>query len=447
MTKTKCKQRGGEYPKVNRVITILLFLYVFTHYIELGTRVDLLDKIRFELVLGVVLLSLSLLTGNIFRLWNNKPLLVSVLCFYALVAIQVPLSRDVDGSAAVFVNRFVKLSCMTIFIVAFVRSPLQLQIFLGGFLLACMKLGAEGFVGTITGDMMWENQGVMRLHGHGAVYGHPNSFSGMALGMIPFLYYYFPLFNWPVKLVIIVGCMFAMNIIVFTASRTGYIGLLGLISYLIFRGQHKMRIGVAIVVVFIIGVYVVPHNKYIQRFESIFSGKDIEGASIETRKEILRDAIYIFKSNPFGVGVGAFPAVRQEVFGRSQDTHNLYLEILTNIGIQGGIAFVCLIIFIYSSLRESEKRYNRLLERMIEFASRDMNKGVIVQTFDEHVMHLRFLKSTCQAVQLFLVVRLVLGLFGMDLYEIYWWFAIGLAMALGNIFPWAEKRTSLLLAV
>ena len=33
------------------------------------------------------------------------------------------------------------------------------------------------------------------------------------------------------------------------------------------------------------------------------------------------------------------------------------------------------------------------------------------------------------ATSAFIVIRLTLGLFGMDMYEIYWWFAIGITLS------------------
>ncbi len=46
---------------------------------------------------------------------------------------------------------------------------------------------------------------------------------------------------------------------------------------------------------------------------------------------------------------------------------------------------------------------------------------------------LRFLSAACQAGAGFLWVRLVLGFFGMDLYEPYWWFTSGLALVLTGL--------------
>jgi Mg2+ and Co2+ transporter CorA len=43
---------------------------------------------------------------------------------------------------------------------------------------------------------------------------------------------------------------------------------------------------------------------------------------------------------------------------------------------------------------------------------------------------LKLLKAVSLATTAFIIIRLTLGLFGMDLYEIYWWFAIGVTTAL-----------------
>lgn len=430
-----------EYPRVGLIITVLLFFYVFYHYLELGSRIELFGKIRLEWILGLVLTGLSIITGNIIHLGNNRKILFAVLFFYLLVAVQVPLSQDFDHSAMVFIDRFVKLSFMALFITAFVRSPTHMKIFLASFLLACMKLGQEGLVGNLTGNMMWENQGVMRLHGHGAIYGHPNSFSGMALGTIPFLYYFFPLFSWSIKSILIAQFLLAMNIVVFTGSRTGYVGLLSLLGYISMKGGRKFRILLLICCLIVVGAYIVP-DQYMKRFETIYTGKEIEGASMDTRKVILKDAVAIFLANPLGVGVGAFPTVRQRTFGRMQDTHNLYLEILTNTGIQGGIAFLILIVILYNSLGELNTRYTALLGQISsqpESGTRELGE---IQRVTKHIADLRFMQATCKSVKLFLILRLTLGMFGMDLYEIYWWFIVGLTLAAWNIYPYALKITN-----
>ena len=59
-----------------------------------------------------------------------------------------------------------------------------------------------------------------------------------------------------------------------------------------------------------------------------------------------------------------------------------------------------------------------------------------------HGRDLRFLLALCRAAAGFIWVRLLLGLFGMDLYEVYWWFAAGLAVSLLSLAEATGRRTA-----
>jgi hypothetical protein len=41
--------------------------------------------------------------------------------------------------------------------------------------------------------------------------------------------------------------------------------------------------------------------------------------------------------------------------------------------------------------------------------------------------------NLCKAIIGFVLMRLLLGLFGMDLYEIYWWVALGLILSIRKL--------------
>jgi O-antigen ligase len=304
---------------------------------------------------------------------------------------------------------------MALFFSAFIRTPWALKMAIGAFLLAMMKLGQEGFVGWLTGSMVWENQGVPRLHGQqGGLYGHPNSFSGMAVGCLPFIYYLFPVVNKIQKLALAGLLVCCVVIIIFTGSRTGYVatGLLVFYFWWEKEGTGKLKL-------LAIGTLITPiaisllSPEYIDRFVSIFTLEETEGSSAEARIQILKDAIAVFLSHPWGVGVAAFPDVRMEMFGRSQDTHNLYLELLTNLSIFGVLAFGYLISSIMRTNRQITVRTTNFSE---------------LNDKDSHLVI-----ACARAVFAFVLARLFLGLFGMDTYEIYWWFAAGITMSLWRI--------------
>ena len=79
------------------------------------------------------------------------------------------------------------------------------------------------------------------------------------------------------------------------------------------------------------------------------------------------------------------------------------------------------------------------LAEVVSDPSHDPAGGIVA-----HIKDLELVVACARGLFLFVIVRLILGVFGMDLYEIYWWFAIGLTIAIFNIGRAAEEKTSLL---
>ena len=90
--------------------------------------------------------------------------------------------------------------------------------------------------------------------------------------------------------------------------------------------------------------------------------------------------------------------------------------------------------------KSSIKQIQAIKESMNNLS--DSHQAVDVLT--NHIRDLKLIHGTALATSLFLITRLMLGLFGMDLYEIYWWFALGLTTALYNIDTVARKKTEIL---
>src|SRR5206468_11807311 len=126
----------------------------------------------------------------------------------------------------------------------------------------------EGFLGQLTGSLVWQNQGVMRLHGPTPNYEHPNSFSGMALGTMPFVFYLFSVCKRPVKGVLVVQGVFAATIVLFTGSRTGYLGFVGFVLCALWKAKRKMRAAAMLLLVCAVALPLIPAD-YVERFASI----------------------------------------------------------------------------------------------------------------------------------------------------------------------------------
>lgn len=436
-----------DYPEPFKAAFWLFLVFIGFTYLQAGIRFPILGAIRAEFLVGGALTVFAfILIGKSGRDFKFTSVATWGLGLVLLLLVMTILSFDFELSWEVFIDRVFKFSLIGLFISVFVTSPNRLRFFLLVYLLVMAKLGQEGLLGTITGSMIWENQGIPRLHGSTPSYLHPNSYSGVAVSTLPFIVFLFPLVSrkWKVALVILLLLM--LNIVLRTGSRTGYVALfVGLLWFCIYA-RHRVRAFSAVLALSLLALPFIPED-YIDRAASIFEPVEVgENTSVGKRKEILVDAWEVFSRWPLGVGVGAFPTVREELFGRYQDTHNLYLEVATNAGVQGVIVFLGLIFAIIGVLRETDANAGRCLKRLGWGGARRGNERN-VDSADQsgHVRDLLWIRGGSRAFLGFLTIRLALGMFGMDLYERYWWFLAGAAVALWNMSKRAESITERIL--
>lgn len=423
------------YTEPLRPVFLLFLAYVFYMYLQGGIRWPILGHVRFEFVMGVVLVPIALVSIGKQSVATERGVAGWSFALIGIMLLMVALSQYPAYSWDVFWNRGVKFAAYGLCVAAFVSSPRNLRWFLVVFLLAFFKMGLEGLIGTITGSLIWQNQEIPRLHGSTPNYEHPNSFSGTQLGILPFLYFMYPLLPRFWRILALIQLLLCANVVLRTGSRTGYLAFVAAIMSFIWLAQKRTRAVITVVLLALVVVPMLPSD-YTGRFASTFEDNSEAGAdtSIGQRKEILEDATAVFLSHPFGIGVGAFPLVRDKLFGRKQDTHNLYLEVATNLGIQGVLVFIGFVTAVWSALSRLRRRLQRHLDVLMTLELRGEAIGA-------HKADVKLMLACAKATWVFLIIRLVLGAFGMDMYEIYWWFMAGLTVALLRLSNAAERRT------
>jgi putative inorganic carbon (hco3(-)) transporter len=413
----------------------LVFLaFVVARYIQITARLDILASMRFEFLVGgaSVTLAIVYLSSHRVDVRGGRNVLIGIVLLFFVMILALPLAADPVVARQVFTNRVFKFALLTFLMVIYLESPKYLRLFQMAFLYSIFYITLESTQGLITGGLYWQNQGVMRLHGAVPIYGHPNSLGGVALGSLPFLWYYWPEFRaWYYRLGILAFATTSIICVIYSGSRTAYVGLIGLVAWFWLNADRKFRFFVRLLVIGAVVVMIIP-RQYIERFESI-GGHEKEGNSKGMRIEILQDAWTVFKENPLGVGVSSFPAKRLERFGRTQDTHNLYLEVATNLGVQGLAVFGFLIWAIMATFDRSRRTFISLRRRLLTLARRNPGDQARQRAARKIDKEFRFLIATAKGGGGFIFVRLVLGLLGMDLYEIYWWYGAGLAIALAGM--------------
>lgn len=435
------KARQDEYPQVHWALVALFLGFIVFRYLEGGERIPALGALRFEFLLGLVLSVIGIVTYVQRKSPVSTPALTWALLLVGWMLLMIPLSVVPSLSWTTFVDRVIKFMMVAILTAAFVTTPAILRWFLAAWLLAFAKMTQEGVHGIITGSLMWENQGIMRLHGPTGSYLHSNTFAATQLTTLPFLYHLYPLASKYLRYVLIAQALGVLAIILYCGSRTSYLGFFIWILVLIARSKKKWRALVAVAALALVVTPFLP-EQYVGRLESVVTQEDKEGASIDTRKEILRDAWQIFLEHPItGVGPAAFPVVRERQFGRVQDTHNLYLELATNLGIVGLVLFVGLAVSMTRALFRHARAMEDQIERLnvrIKDAAQDQP---LLQKLTQHCNDLRLMRATALATVSFLIIRLANGMFGHDIFEVYWWFVLGIVIALTRMAHVATAKT------
>jgi O-antigen ligase len=413
-------------------LSYLTGAYLFFYYLEASLRWPVLQSIRFHFVFGLLLTVLCLFKmlsskkepkkltfGKVKKidqpLVNITYILIAILGFYTI------FSMDREVSNRIYMDRVIKFSLVTFFIYMSVDKIKDLQVIVVFILLAWFKVGSEGFLGWITGSMMWQNQGIQRLHGATAFVGHPNSFSAFGLGCIPFALFLLKSANGLIAKAFLSSLLlFSFVIVLFTGSRSGYVALFLIIIWLFLQMKKNKGKMILVSVLIILAVAPIIPEQYYGRFESIYTGKAAGGDSSGTRMVIMEDAVAIYLEYPFGIGVQAFSRVRMDMFDRFQNIHMLYLEVLTNIGPIGFIVFAMFVM--------------RLLK---------LNKWNIARAelFPKDPQ-LIFLMAISKAVIAFVLLRLFFGLFAMDLYEPHWWLMLGLTLTTHKLLVQHKKDNS-----
>lgn len=393
----------------------LVLAYIVVFYSQPGARVPALESLRIEFILGTVILV---------GIWLTRPtqptdtpagsrLNGAIVCLFLAMVLSMPGSHWLGRSIQTIVV-VLKGFALYVMIVSTVDTERKLKQFVWVYLSMVLLIVGEPFLGMFLGTAHYDShRGYDKLMGETGLWAHPNSLGGFAAGNLAFLYYLFRgETSWVRRTVILGIAVASLGTIIFTGSRTAYVGVVGvaIAIWLISRGKMwNLLLATVILAVTWFAAPQVYKDQFltIKQADQVVMGEESRPRdSMAERWEIIEDAWVIFWENPIlGVGVDAFSTARGAKFDRWQDTHNLYLQVLTNLGILGGIAFAMVIYHMIRNLR--------------------MAKSALKDVRGEESQWLHMLGS---GIVVFVAARLIVGMFGMDLYENYWWLAGGLSV-------------------
>ncbi|MBI4753151.1 O-antigen ligase family protein [Candidatus Desantisbacteria bacterium] len=178
------------------------------------------------------------------------------------------------------------------------------------------------------------------------VYRDNNYFAHLLVMIIPFVFYLTFISRSLFLNVLLFILFFAMIMsCILTFSRGGFLGLIGIMAFIILKSQKKLLLLIIIGMFATVAIFFMP-SQYNERIKSILS---YEQDSTAMQRVYAWQAGYkMFLSNPLtGVGVGNFKDLSIQYNPKMPDkitAHNSFVQVVAECGLPGIIIFLALFI-------------------------------------------------------------------------------------------------------
>jgi hypothetical protein len=273
--------------------------------------------------------------------WKNNFQNLAYVAFAVAVVACWVLSPWMEGGQETVENWF-KIFVFYVLLVSLVNDEESLRKLLLAFLvIMCLYMLHS----------LWEyrngrhtfRMGIARMIGVDRTLGDPNSFGGSIVYALPVVLAFWrcqPSFR--VKCFLLFYVMLSGGCVLLTGSRSSFLGLLVWLLYAVLVSRQRWKVLVPLVLAVPLVWTVLPPSLQ-TRFETIVDpsvGPANAQESGESRWVGLQTGLELFGSNPLS-GIG--PGVWRVATGRLLESHNLYGQLLGELGGLGGVTFLLIL--------------------------------------------------------------------------------------------------------
>lgn len=383
-----------------------LISYFIIMMIRPGLYYPILGKLRIELLVGVIIIVISLLSPDRLDRINlhKEPICKWLFIFVGVMLMSTCQAMDFKVSLEATTD-FLKVVLFFLMIIMLIDNEKDFKLFIWFFIILSCVLGYEAVYNYGHGIMvesMGGNRADYAVAEKGMVAGHCAQ-ANIILQALPFMWYLGVCQKSAIeKIAGLVLFFFGVFVLAVSASRGAMIGFAVMLILIIYYAEHKilMSIGAASILIFVFHHMGAGFQDYMG---TILQGTS-SGLSAESRLSGLKHGIEMMVKRPIlGVGPDCYPIARATWFGWNLWAHNHYGQLMGELGILGTIAWFG---FLQSYLKKA-LNLMRLYETEIEKSH--IFRAVIVAT----------------------ATRLVTGMASHSLYVFVWYmFAAALALSI-----------------
>ena len=276
--------------------------------------------------------------------------LVGVLTLGAILLLTMPFSIWPGGSLTLFSDIYVKIILIFALMMSTLTSPRRIRQMTWIMIIASGYLASRAVFDYVRGVNLVEGN---RVRGSvGGMFENPND---LALNLVTFLApTLFIIFQDKKASRRLFACAIAAAMvaaIVCTKSRSGFLGLVGMGAVVLYyMAKMKPALVMGIVLAGLLALPVVP-SSFWDRMDSIVNAEEDESGSRAARLRLIDQGMEVFLENPItGIGAGQFQNYNAPgTVEKWRVTHNVWLQLATELGVFGVLTFAFLVVRAYSS--------------------------------------------------------------------------------------------------
>jgi len=402
----------------------LFFLYfVLDFFIRLSARIPGYGALRPTLLVFFIICVFLFLNRDNLKGRFSDPIFKSIFVLIGYIVVSFPVVEWPGSVVRHHIDTFVLAVVFLFFTALVIDTDRRLRWFLIVFVgcqvfrvLEPLYLNVtQGYWGSAT--HLGRGEFADRLAGAPADVINSNELGFVIVTAIPFLHYLlFPL-GWKSKALYFALLPALLYALILTMSRGAFLALL-VVGFMVFKeSRHKTMVIVAAMVFAVVGWGLMTSAQQ-DRYMSLVSSDSQGAQSVDGRIGGMKQEFRLGMRRPvFGHGLGTTPEAKTHAFGSQQASHNLYAELIIELGIIGAIIFLRFLYQIYKRLAENRRRFRSLDVGKEDLYAR-LNKAMIVVFWMYAVYSINY--------------------WGLSQY--YWYLFGGLAIAFGRLLHIQQEK-------